>query len=300
MALLSMPCRLLIGLCALLETTTATMTTTLAAASGRWEMLTVDGQPGLCSGAKLCGTRGVANESAICQNTHSSGDLDHSSHYCGRDEACIQALCQSDALCGGYSRTPDGSIYGSIYWLMPAGVWMTSPNTNYQCWKWTEVETTTVTTTYTVRTTTQARPQEVHPGDAVEVKCESESRYHVAAVHNVSSAGIVVLYELMGHLYYCKPKVWRTVAAHDEEACRPHGGILPAWGGNKCCPSSCGECGTTDCHARPGGAHSCCTRRIPDHHVCGRDGRGAPCTLAPALPFPFPQVRRLRGAYSAR
>ena len=90
----------------------------------------------MCSpdAATLCGTNGEATGTPVCENTYyTSGDLEYD-HPCKAsgsfDVACIQQLCDSSALCGGYQTETDGSSY----WLYSTDLAATGNNL-YQCWE---------------------------------------------------------------------------------------------------------------------------------------------------------------------
>ena len=88
----------------------------------------------MCSGVTaLCSTASGNRALPVCEKVYTSGDLEYD-HPCKAsgswDVACIQQLCDSSALCGGYQTENDGSSY----WLYSTGLVATANNL-YQCWE---------------------------------------------------------------------------------------------------------------------------------------------------------------------
>ena len=64
-----------------------------------------------CLGSAICASSGVAFGTSLCDDFYGSGDMQWS-HPCrdsgSFDAVCIQQLCDSSELCGGYQTTPAG------------------------------------------------------------------------------------------------------------------------------------------------------------------------------------------------
>ena len=121
--------------------TPATAPTPNPVASRRWRARRTSTASGcsytqigeMCSGTMLCSTASGNRALPVCEKVYTSGDLEYD-HPCKAsgswDVACIQQLCDSSALCGGYQTETDGSSY----WLYSTDLAATGNNL-YQCWE---------------------------------------------------------------------------------------------------------------------------------------------------------------------
>ena len=66
-----------------------------------------------------------------------------------------------------------------------------------------------------------------------------------------------------------------STSDNTEPTCATYGGVHNE---NACCAASCGTCGGSGCHSRPGGVSNCCAGGIPLQQVCGPE-QDAPCFL---------------------